>query len=121
MGLDMYLFKRPTKKEEVAYWRKANQIRCWFVNHDIIDGDSNCTPFVVTKEDLEELISDCKAVLKNPELAEEIMPTQSGFFFGSTDYDEYYLQDLEDTIAQVSKILAETNWEEDEIIYYEWW
>ena len=30
-------------------------------------------------------------VIINPEIAEELLPSQGGFFFGSTDYDEYYL------------------------------
>ena len=39
MGLDMYLYKKVknAKKQEVAYWRKANQIRGWFVRHGLIE------------------------------------------------------------------------------------
>jgi len=37
-------------------------------------------------------------VMENPEFAEELLPTQSGFFFGGTEYDEYYMQDIENTI-----------------------
>jgi hypothetical protein len=35
------------------------------------------------------------------QLAEELLPTQSGFFFGGTDYNEYYMQDIEGTIEML--------------------
>jgi hypothetical protein len=54
--------------------------------------------------------------------AEFELPTAEGFFFGDTDYDEYYIQDLKDTIEIVEK------WEEVykqegpcETIYYAWY
>jgi hypothetical protein len=31
---------------------------------------------------------------RTPGVAKELLPTQAGFFFGSTDYDEYYYEDL---------------------------
>lgn len=38
MGLDMYLTSVGVSgKKEVAYWRKANQIRQWLVEHDLIE------------------------------------------------------------------------------------
>lgn len=46
---------------------------------------------------------------------EDILPTQSGCFFGSTDYDEGYWEDLELTISQLEKILA---FEGDQAEYY---
>jgi hypothetical protein len=33
----------------------------------------------------------------------DILPTTPGFFFGSTDYDEYYYQDTKDTIEFLEK------------------
>jgi hypothetical protein len=47
---------------------------------------------------LEELRNTCKTVLEDRTKAVELLPTQSGFFFGSTEYDEYYFDDLKDTI-----------------------
>lgn len=54
-------------------------------------------------------------VVYNPELAEERLPTTSGFFFGGTEYDEYYIQDLQHTIDIIDPILAI---EDDEADYY---
>jgi hypothetical protein len=35
------------------------------------------------------------------------VPTQRGFFFGSTDYDQYYLEDIKYTKDVLEGLLAE--------------
>lgn len=45
-------------------------------------------------------------VLEDTETAEELLPSQGGFFFGSTDYDQYYWEDLEFTKEQLEAVLA---------------
>ncbi len=52
-----------------------------------------------------ELRDDCKSVLSNHSLAEELLPCESGFFFGSTEYDKYYYNDLEYTVELIGNIL----------------
>ena len=155
---------------EIAYWRKANQIRQWFVNHiEEFDEDDNGGYYVVTKELLERLIMDCYCVLASNEdieidekikekmkkvraLAErgvggekdgaketlekmerkygltgvkvrpeDILPTSSGFFFGSTEYDKWYYNQLENTIEQCEKVIDETDWENEVVVYHESW
>lgn len=123
MGLDMYLEKRRTNNEEyeeIAYWRKANQIREWF-NSYLENGVENCEHTLVSKEDLEQLLEDCKKVLEDHTLAEDLLPTSSGFFFGSTDYDDEYFEELEETVKMLEQILKETDFENEDIYYYEWW
>lgn len=56
-----------------------------------------------------------RAILNGNEVA-EILPTQGGFFFGSTDYDEWYLSDLESTVKQIDRVLA--NLPENASLYY---
>jgi len=108
--------------EEVAYWRKANQIRDWFVRHiDEFEYSDNCKYFKCSKELLEELIFDCEKVLANHELAPIYLPTQGGFFFGDTEYDEYYYQVLSNTVDQLTQILENTDFENEIIAYYDWW
>lgn len=123
MGLDMYLEKRnknmqDAKYEEIAYWRKANQIREWFDKHV---GVENCKYVIIEKNMLIQLKNDCMKVLSDHSKATELLPTSSGFFFGSTDYDEYYFEDLEETVDMLTKIISETDWETEEVAYYEWW
>lgn len=127
MGLDMYLEKRKknvpdAEYEEVAYWRKANQIREWFVNHlEEMEPDSNCQYFEVDEDILEQLVADCREVLKYKDMAHVLLPTSSGFFFGNTEYDEWYFEDLKETVTMLTKILEETDWKTEEVAYYEWW
>lgn len=46
-------------------------------------------------------------VVDNYELCEDELPTEDGFFFGSTDYDEYYLADIDSAIEQLKKVEEE--------------
>ena len=86
-----------------AYWRKANQIHKWFVDN-VQQGQDDCDNYYVSQDKLIELLAICKHALetKDPSL----LPPQSGFFFGSTDIDEWYWKDLENTISQLERIFA---------------
>lgn len=95
-----------TLQVQVAYWRKANQIHKWFVDH-VQDGNDNCEEYRVTRDQLQLLLDNCKLVLINKEEAPNLLPPQEGFFFGSYEYDEFYWQDIQDTIDQLEKILNE--------------
>ena len=106
--------------QEVGYWRKANQIREWFATH-LEGGVENCEYSKVTEDDLLALRLDCMKAYTNHELAPEILPTSSGFFFGSTAYDDWYFEDLSETIDIINNVLDTTDWENEEIYYYEWW
>lgn len=71
-----------------------------------------------------EPIMDFVRTIDNEEIImqmKQLLPTSSGFFFGSTDYDEYYMYDIEDTIEQLTKVLEETNFEEEDIFYHSSW
>lgn len=112
---------------EVAYWRKANEIHRWFIDYLGLDSDFNCEYAEVTKEDLEELVDTCKLVLEHKDkcdatkVAMENLPTQGGFFFGGTDYDDYYYEDLENTVSQMERVINETDWENEIVAYSCWW
>lgn len=45
--------------------------------------------------------------ITNAEEIADLLPTTEGFFFGSTDYDEYYLDDINNTIEQLDNIIAD--------------
>ena len=130
MGLDMYLNARrfiwyneedlaqtvsqvfpelkglPVKEVvvEAMYWRKANAIHKWFVDN-IQDGEDDCNHYSVSKEDLAELRDLILEVLKTRDASK--LPPQSGFFFGNTEVNEWYWQDLEHTAERLTKILDE--------------
>lgn len=134
--------------EEVAYWRKANQIHKWFVDN-VQDGDDECQEAYVTRTKLKELREVCKKVLESTplidgkvkngwqmnefgswtpiiengkvmvstEVAQQLLPPQSGFFFGGTDFDQYYYEDVKYTLEKLDEILAEP--EDGASFYYE--
>lgn len=141
MGLDQYFYRKEKgekdgSNEEVAYFRKVNCLRKWLVKNAGYDNDGNCIYHEVTKEQLEKLVADCKQVIaawdsetdterlldgKSLDVAHETMPTQSGLFFGSTEYDSWYIDSLKSIVSQVQGILETTNFEEEVISYWEWW
>jgi hypothetical protein len=86
-----------------AYWRKANQIHSWFVR-EVQGGEDNCGEYYVSSDKLIELLAICKHSLENKDPA--LLLPQGGFFFGSTDIDEWYWNDLKSTISQLERILA---------------
>lgn len=113
-GIDLHGFQLQEIVIHLAYWRKVNAIHKWFVDN-VQDGEDECQESYVDRDDLELLIEVCKEVLANKTEAETILPTQRGFFFGGTDYDEWYFEDIENTIKQLEKVLKlPNNWE----IYY---
>ena len=93
--------------EEVGYWRKQNQIHQWFVEN-VQYGEDNCAEYCVSKGQLEDLLEICKKILNDNSLAEELLPTASGFFFGGTEYDEWYFDGIENTIEILEGVLSDT-------------
>lgn len=77
----------------LGYWRKANAIHKWFVDN-VQGGEDNCGTYYVSGEKLQTLLNTVIQVLGNHELAHQLLPTENGFFFGGTDYDEWYYEDL---------------------------
>jgi hypothetical protein len=132
MGLDMYLERHVPREPvpdvdgavvrensddyvEVAYWRKSNHIHNWFVNN-IQGGVDNCERYPVARDKLQNLIDLCKFVIEHPDEAPSKLPTAAGFFFGSTDYSDWYDDDNSDTVQQLEKVLRE--YPDDAVFYY---
>ena len=72
---------------------------------NVQNGEDNCANYYVDKEDLLKLKKLCEQVLKDKSKASELLPTQSGFLFGGTEYDEYYIKDLTITLGIIEKCL----------------
>ena len=104
-------------EEEIGYWRKANQIHNWFVNN-VQNGNDNCGTYYVDVDNLEELSNLCKEVLADNSKANVLLPTHQGFFFGGYEYDEWYFDQLKETVEIIDGILAEMR-END--AYYEFY
>jgi hypothetical protein len=143
MGLDMYLkgkrflwhnehdeiadepvIKKLTKGRqlkqiefELGYWRKANAIHKWFVDN-CQGGEDDCDEYLVKYSDLVKLKDICKEVLDNKK--PELLPTTSGFFFGSTEYDEWYWNSIQDTYELMSELCQDEDITNGSIdVYYQ--
>jgi hypothetical protein len=89
---------------KVGYWRKSNAVHDWFVR-TIQSGEDDCRKYYVDRDSLRHLRDLCTQVIDDNSLAEELLPTSAGFFFGSTDYDQYYFGDLMFTVSLIDKVL----------------
>jgi len=87
---------------EAMGWRKANAIHGWFVEN-CQDGRDECQESYVSRDKLRELVDLCQEALDDPD-AEVLEPT-AGFFFGSYEKDEWYYQDLKNTIEGIERAL----------------
>lgn len=91
--------------EEVGYWRKANHIHNWFIQ--LNDGVDDCNPISVEREDLIKLMALCKEVKETKNV--DLLPRTQGFFFGSTEFDECYYSDIDETIEILENVLNDNN------------
>ena len=148
MGLDMYLYRKSWVKtghyyldehreeikitrggkdvdtskiryiiEEACYWRKANAIHRWFVDN-VQKGVDDCGEYRVNEETLRDLLNICKEILDDHDKAYKLLPTQEGFFFGSTAYDEYYFSDIQHTYDALLNVLED---DASEYTYHSSW
>lgn len=105
----------------VAYWRKANAIHNWFVQN-VQGGKDECQKSYVSREQIQTLIDTCKKVLEDPQtLANEYLPPVSGFFFGGTEVDDWYVQGLQSTVENLTKVLASIPEGEVDFYYQSSW
>lgn len=138
-----------TPKVEVGYWRKANMVQKFF--NDRIKGYvQNCEYHIIPRKDIRELERRCKRIInvyekvkakkikqdldypgygleqldpKVQSVAKKLLPTQDGFFFGSTDFDECYIFDIRCTleICQEALSLVAPRSKSRVIVYHAWW
>lgn len=93
-------------KIDLMYWRKANHIHAWFVEN-VQKGADDCGNYYVEREQLAALDKLCAEVVmsRSTSVAEEKLPCSTGFFFGGTDYDEWYFEQTKDTMVGLQKLL----------------
>ena len=107
-----------SKGENIAHFRKVNFLVKFF------NYTENCSYRLVTRSEIESLRKNCLklarfepckvqfSIFNNfrsaPEMtyskdakkiASETLPTMEGFFFGSTDYDEHYFEQIKEVLV----------------------
>ncbi len=106
---------------EFMYWRKANAIHQWFVDN-VQEGNDDCGEYHLTEEHLVALRDACQSVINDPDNAEKYLPAHGGFFFGSTEYDEYYFEYVKQTLEWLNTLLFVNKFDEkleDWNLYYQ--
>lgn len=94
-------YKHATIQFPAIYWRKSNQIHNWFVKN-VQNGVDNCGDYYVDVAQLQELLALVEESLKTKKA---LLEPVGGFFFGSTDVDEYYWGDLKRTRKELKREL----------------
>jgi hypothetical protein len=129
--------------EEAGYWRKANAIHKWFVDN-VQEGVDDCKSYYVEKVQLQTLLDTVNEILKDykyptdeqtesddweefyskgadkkiRKIAEKLLPTESGFFFGETSYDGWYFYQLVNTKKILEEVIAEIAEQDFSDFYY---
>jgi hypothetical protein len=101
-----------------VYWRKTNSIHNWFIQNCANNVDE-CQPVYVSREKLELLLETVSETIKSKNA--ELLPPTSGFFFGSTDVDEWYWNDLKFTQRELKSLLKKTESDSVDFIYQASW
>lgn len=119
MGLDIYFHR--IKEEEIGYFRKVNFLVTFFEDRGY--EVENLRGISISEEDANELLRRCNEVLNDHSKAPELLPTQSGFFFGGTEYDDYYFDDVKEVKKYVENTLLPemSTLRDDEHISFKIW
>ena len=137
--------------EEIGCWRKANAIHKWFVDNVQDGKDDCRTAHVSREklEELldvckkvakasklvdgkiengysfegNKLIPNMvdEKLIEDASVAKELLCTTEGFFFGNTDYNEYYLENVKYTIKMLEGVLAEKDEAMGDYEYHSSW
>jgi hypothetical protein len=137
--------------ETIADWRKANHIHKWFVDNvqngvddcgtyevtkeqleelldickKVINGSNLVKGKIVNGQTFEngKWVDDYVdgEYIEDSSVAEKLLPTTSGFFFGGTQYDQWYIRDVEYTIEVIENTLNTTNFEHEIVMYSSSW
>jgi hypothetical protein len=71
---------------------------------ETVEGEINCGTCYHGDGTVEHL-TEPGQVVAQPAIADKLLPTQGGFFFGQTDYDERYIDDLKETVEMIEPFL----------------
>lgn len=59
--------------------------------------------------------------VEDPSVAERLLPCCSGFFFGDTEYNNYYVETIRYTMDIITKVLETTDFDKQMIYYVSSW
>ena len=115
MGLDITITIKKTSHD----FRKRNWLMP-FVENAIGHEVENCVEYELSKEMMLDLLDRIDKVLADHDLADELLQTQAGFFYGSTQYDDWYFEDLRDAKDQLEEDVKSMD-DDENAIFWSWW
>lgn len=124
-----YIYDRDFKsvqtetRYQIGYFRKFNALHGYIVK-TFADGVDECQDIILHKEDVEQIkkvLDDVLNAHQQVEKAKELLPTQSGFFFGGTDYDEFYFEDVKVAADLMQSFLDNFDFESYQLVYQASW
>ena len=123
-----YIYDRNFKSVEtetryqIGYFRKFNALHSYIVR-TFANGEDNCQDIFLSQEDVVKIKAALDSVLETTteERAKEVLPTQSGFYFGSTSYDEDYFEDVREAAALMQNFLDHFDFGTYELVYRASW
>lgn len=101
--------------DNIHYWRKHPDLHGYF--EEIFydrggEGEFNCKPVILTKEDIEELLENIQKQVSG----EDVFRRTSGFFFGETCQEDW-----EDDLEFFTGLLKKIDWDKETVYYSSWW
>jgi hypothetical protein len=135
---------------ELIYWRKANQVHKFFCDNgkeiepqcsyrvlksDLEELLNRCIKVLEVAKvekgivqngyhfENDEMIPNYEEgiTIVNPEEIAKILPTCKGFFFGSTEYNEYYLEDIRYTKESLEALIPTIDFDNEDVFYLASW
>lgn len=117
-------------EEVLMRWHKARAINKFFVDNFDPDFVGHYIAIRVTIDTLKDLVERCEKILASgidedgelvdPQVAVELLPTQSRFFLNPNDYDSRYVDDLKETVKGLKPIVDHPELYPDLIGYRAW-
>lgn len=121
MGLDQYI-EHKEHDEELFYYRKLNSLQNYFESNFNID---NCEKVELTLDIVNDIKNLVDTVIKDntEESAIKNFPTTNGFFYGGTDYDKWYFNNLNNISRDMNELLTKykDDLENGQIFYTCWY
>lgn len=135
---------------ELIYWRKANMVHRFMCDNgeeienevaykisknvleELLNRCNKILKIVKTKKGMikngatymngvwEPILEEGLEIINQDEI-KNILPTCDGCFYGSTDYDEYYLEDIKYTKEQLENIIETIDYDNEDVYYLASW
>lgn len=93
---------------EGGYFRKFNALHNYIVQN-FAHGIDECQPIGLSEEDIQQVLGVLEEVDTNQQVADQLLPTASGFFFGGTQYDDWYFEEVKNAIIMFKDLLLFLN------------